>query len=156
MFTVLTGCQMTSSAQKIIIGVVALVLLGLFVLGVLMGAAVYGWKAALKAGDEAATIQNMKRIAAVEIQYYNTHSRTFGTFDQLVKEQLVTSKFSGDSTNTDGYVLTLKVTPRTSNQRAKVVIGEWFSELEHRQKPLLSRLNHRVDSCQYRSNCRCH
>ena len=52
------------------------------IIGILIGAAVYGWKAATRAGNEAATLQNLKTIAAVEIQYYNTHSRSFGTFDQ--------------------------------------------------------------------------
>ncbi|HXM51024.1 MAG TPA: hypothetical protein VN956_24480 [Pyrinomonadaceae bacterium] len=102
---------MTSTVQKIIIGIVVFVLCGLAVAGVFVGAAVYSWKAAQKAGDEAATIQNMKTIAAVEIQYYNTHKRTFGTFDQLIKDQMLTSKFSGDPPAADGYILTLKVTP---------------------------------------------
>ena len=107
---------MTSTVQKIIIGIVVFVLCGLAVAGVLVGAAVYGWKAAQKAGDEAATIQNMKTIAAVEIQYYNTHKQTFGTFAQLVKEQMLTSKFSNDPPESDGYIFSLKVTPKTSNQ----------------------------------------
>jgi len=107
---------MTSTVQKIIIGIVVFVLCGLAVAGVFVGAAVYGWKAAQKAGEEAATIQNMKTIAAVEIQYYNTHKQTFGTFAQLVKEQMLTSKFSNDPPESDGYILSLKVTPKTSNQ----------------------------------------
>ena len=107
---------MTSTVQRVIVSVAVAGLLALFVLGVLAGVAVYGWKAAQKAGDEAATLQNMKTIAAVEIQYYNTHKRTFGTFEQLIKEQMLTSKFLGDPPNRDGYVLTLKVTPSTSSQ----------------------------------------
>src|SRR5258707_10174854 len=84
------------------------------IIGILIGAAVYGWKAAQKAGNEAATMQNLRTIAAVQIQYYNTHGRTFGTFEQLVKEQMLTSKFSGNPPSPDGYVFTLKVTPKTA------------------------------------------
>jgi len=84
------------------------------IIGILIGAAVYGWKAAQRAGNEAATLQNLRTIAAVEIQYYNTHSRTFGTFDQMVKEQMLSSKFSGNPPAADGYILTLKVTPKTA------------------------------------------
>jgi type IV pilus assembly protein PilE len=84
------------------------------IIGILIGAAVYGWKSAQRAGNEAATLQNMRTIAAVQIQYYNTHARTFGTFEQLVKEQMLSSKFSGNPPTTDGYVLNLKVTPKTS------------------------------------------
>jgi prepilin-type N-terminal cleavage/methylation domain-containing protein len=84
------------------------------IIGILIGAAVYGWKAAQKAGNEAATLQNLKTIAAVQIQYYNTHARTFGTFEQLVKEQMLSSKFSGNPPNVDGYILNMKVTPKTA------------------------------------------
>jgi len=84
------------------------------IIGILIGAAVYGWRAATKAGNEAATLQNLKTIAAVEIQYYNTHSRSFGTFDQLVKEQMLSSKFAGNPPSADGYILNLKVTPKTA------------------------------------------
>ena len=84
------------------------------IIGILIGAAVIGWNAAQKAGNEAATLQNLKTVAAVQIQYYNTHSRTFGTFDQLIKEQMLTSKFEGNPPSPDGYVYTLKVTPKTT------------------------------------------
>jgi len=84
------------------------------IIGILIGAAVYGWKAAQKAGNEAATQQNLKTIAATQIQYYNTKGRTFGTFEQLVKDQMLNSKFAGDPPNVDGYVLNLKVTPKTA------------------------------------------
>ena len=84
----------------------------MLVLGVLGRAAVMGWKAATRSGNEAATIQNLKSIAAFEVQYFNTHKRTFGTLDQLVKEQFLSSKFAGDPAITDGYVFNLSVTPK--------------------------------------------
>jgi len=84
------------------------------IIGILIGAAVYGWRSAQKAGNEAATMQNLKTIAAVQIQYYNTHARTFGTFEQMIKEQMLNSKFEGNPPVADGYVLTLKVTPKTA------------------------------------------
>lgn len=114
---------MTSTVQKIIIGIVVFVLCGLAVAGVLVGAAVYGWKAAQRAGNEAATLQNMKTIAAVEIQYYNTHNRTFGTFDQLIKEDMLTSRFSGERTSTDGYVFSLNVTPKTAGEASSYTLN---------------------------------
>jgi prepilin-type N-terminal cleavage/methylation domain-containing protein len=86
------------------------------IIGILIGAAVYGWKAAQRAGNEAATLQDLKTIAAVQIQYFNTHNRTFGTFDQMVKEQMLSTKFSGNPPIVDGYILTLKVTPKTASQ----------------------------------------
>ena len=93
------------------------------IIGILIGAAVYGWKAATRAGNEAATLQNLKTIAAVEIQYYNTHSRTFGTFEQLVKEQMLSSKFSGNPTITDGYTMNLKVVPKTATSTTSYTLN---------------------------------
>jgi prepilin-type N-terminal cleavage/methylation domain-containing protein len=84
------------------------------IIGILIGAAVYTFRASQKAGNEAATMQNIKTIAAVQIQFYNTHGRTFGTFDQMIKEQMLTSKFAGNPPSTDGYIYTLKVTPKTA------------------------------------------
>src|SRR2546429_7168363 len=83
------------------------------IIGILIGAAVIGFKAAQKAGNEAATLQDLKTIAAVEIQYFNTHSRTFGTFDQLIKDVNFDTRFSGNPAGADGYIFTLKLPPQT-------------------------------------------
>jgi len=114
---------MISTLQKVLIGIAAMVVLGCLVVGLLLGSAVYGWKAALRAGNEAATLQDIKTVAAVEIQYYNTHNRTFGTFDQLIKEDMLTSRFSGERTSTDGYVFTLNVTPKTAVQASSYTLN---------------------------------
>jgi len=66
-----------SIVKGIIVAVVALIIVIALVAGALIGAGVMGWKAAQRAGNEAATIQDMKTIEAVEVQYYNTHNRTF-------------------------------------------------------------------------------
>jgi Tfp pilus assembly protein PilE len=115
---------MTTLAKRIIIGVVAVLLLVVIALAaVLIGAGFYGWKAAQSAGNEAATMQDLKTIAAVEIQYYNTHSRTFGTLDQLIKEGMLTSKFSGNPPAADGYIFRLNIMPRTSAQPASYTLN---------------------------------
>lgn len=86
------------------------------IIGVLIGAAVITFRAAQKSGNEAATLQDLKTIAAVEIQYYNTHNRTFGTFEQLVQDKVLTTKFAGNPPIVDGYVFTLKVIPKSATQ----------------------------------------
>ena len=93
------------------------------IIGILIGAAVIGWKAANRSGNEAATIQNMKTIAAVQIQYYNTHSRNFGTFEQLTKEEFLTSKFAGNPPVADGFTYTLNVTPKTANSTSSYTLN---------------------------------
>src|SRR5947207_13755837 len=84
-----------------------------FLIALVVVAAIQGWRAAERAGNEAATIQNMKTIVAVETQYFRSHDRRFATLQQLVAEQLVSQKFAGDPVPTDGYVLTLTLMPST-------------------------------------------
>jgi len=94
------------------------------IIGILIGAAVYGWKTAQKSGNETATRLNMRTIAEVELAYYNTHGRNYGTFEQMTKEtMLAASKFGGDSPVVDGYVLTLKVTPKTPSTPASYTLN---------------------------------
>ncbi len=93
------------------------------IIGILIGAAVIGYKAATKAGYEAATLQNMKTIAAVQIQYFNTHSRSFATFEQLTKDAGLSSKFSGNPPVADGYTYTLKVVPKTPSSTSSYTLN---------------------------------
>jgi Tfp pilus assembly protein PilE len=114
---------MNALGKSIIIGAAALVLLAILAVCAIFFAAYYGWHEAQRAGDEAATVQDLKTIAAVEIQYYNTHSRTFGTIDQLIKEKMLTSKFAGEPPTADGYLFSLKVTPKPSAQLSSYALN---------------------------------
>jgi hypothetical protein len=95
--------------------IIAAVIVGIFVLVfvAISGVLVAGHRAATRAGNEAATIQNLKTIGAVEIQYFDTHERTFGTFEQLVSEHLLSSRFAEQPTVVDGYVFTLSVSRKS-------------------------------------------
>ena len=109
---------MTALAKSFLIGAAALVLLVIMAVCAFIVAGIYRWQNAQRAGNEAAAIQDVKTIAAVEIQYYNTHNRTFGTIDQLIKESMLASKFSSDRPVADGYIFALKVTPRTKDTQS--------------------------------------
>lgn len=93
------------------------------IIGILIGAAVITFKAAQKSGNEAATLQDLKTIAAVEIQYFNTNNRTFGTFEDLVKDKVLSDRFNGNPPTVDGYVFTLKVVPKTPNQPSSFTLN---------------------------------
>jgi prepilin-type N-terminal cleavage/methylation domain-containing protein len=93
------------------------------IIGILIGAAVVGYRAAMKAGNEAATLQNLRTIAAVQIQFFNTHQRSFGTFEQLTKDGGLSSKFSGNPPVADDYVYTLKVVPKTPTSTSSYTLN---------------------------------
>lgn len=102
---------MTSRLKKVVIALSVVVgACVLFVLAVISAAAIMGFNAATRAGNEAATVQNLKTIAAVEIQYFHTNNRTYGTLDQLITKQFLSAKFAGHPTLADGYVFTLSIT----------------------------------------------
>jgi prepilin-type N-terminal cleavage/methylation domain-containing protein len=93
------------------------------IIGILIGAATIGWRAAVRSGNEAATLQDLKTIASVEIQFYNTHNRNFGTFEELVKEQMLDTRFNGNPPGVDGYIFTLKVNPKTANSQTSYTLN---------------------------------
>ena len=99
---------MSSGLQKLFIVLVAVMLVSIVLAGLVFVQAFKVWAVATRAGNEAATIQSLKTVAAVESQYFYGHHRTFGTVQQLVQEQMLSSKFNGNPI--DGYVLTLTVT----------------------------------------------
>ena len=115
---------MTARARTIIIALAVAVVCLLFIFGILAGAAVMGYRAALRAGNEAATIQNLKTIEAIEAQYFYTHNRNFGTLDQLIKEQELSQKFSGHPAVADGYVFTLSVVPQPNGSSSYKITAD--------------------------------
>jgi prepilin-type N-terminal cleavage/methylation domain-containing protein len=93
------------------------------IIGILIGAATYAFRSAQIQGHETATIKALDTISVVELQYFNTHNRTFGTFDQLVGDKLLDTRFLGNPPVVDGYVLTLKVNPKTTSQQASYTLN---------------------------------
>jgi hypothetical protein len=106
--------------QKVFLVVTAVMLVGLVLAGWFLLRPSDAWQLAIRAGNEEATVQNLKTIATVELQYFYSHRRTFGTFEQLVQEQLLSSRFSGNPVKTDGYVFTLTVTSEPAAFTIKV------------------------------------
>lgn len=111
-----------SATRKTIITVIVVVVLVVMVVGVLVGSAFVGWKAAVRSGTEAAILQNMETIAAVEVEYFNSHNRNFGTFDQMVKERMLDLRFSGERPTVDDHIYTLKSIPKTTSQPASYAL----------------------------------
>jgi prepilin-type N-terminal cleavage/methylation domain-containing protein len=93
------------------------------VIALIIGAATYAFRSAQIQGHETATIKALDTIGVVQLQYFNTHNRNFGTFEQLVKDGLLDTRFSGNPPVVDGYVYTLKVTPKTANQQSSYTLN---------------------------------
>lgn len=85
------------------------------IIGILIAVGVTGWKASLRAANEAAAIKTLRTIAEQQMLYYNSHQRTtFGTFEEMLKENLLDTRFAGGTPVVDGYVYTMRVTPKST------------------------------------------
>ena len=102
--------------KKIILGLaIGLLVCLLLVTGVLVGAATIGWKSAVRSGNETSALKGVSTIAAIETQYFNTHGRKFGTFEELVHESLIDARFRGEAPVVDGYVYHLTINQSAAN-----------------------------------------
>jgi len=94
------------------------------IIGILIAVGVTGYKAAIKSANEAAAIKTLRTIAEQQMLYFNGHQRnSFGTFDEMLKENLLDSRFAGTTPVVDGYVFTMRVTPKSTTQQPSYAIN---------------------------------
>jgi prepilin-type N-terminal cleavage/methylation domain-containing protein len=85
------------------------------IIGILIGVGIVGWKSALRSANEAAAVRTLRSIAEQQMLYYNAHQRSsFGTFEEMRKENLLDTRFDGTTPVVDGYVYTMKVIPKST------------------------------------------
>lgn len=94
------------------------------IIGILIAVGVTGWRAAVRAANEAAAIKTLRSIAEQQMLYYNSHQRSaFGTFEEMLKENLLDTRFNSSTPIVDGYVYTMKAIPRSTSQQAGYTIN---------------------------------
>jgi prepilin-type N-terminal cleavage/methylation domain-containing protein len=94
------------------------------IIGILIAVGVTGYKAAIKAANEAAAVKSLRSIAEQQMLYFNAHQRSsFGTFEEMRKENLLDERYDGTTPVVEGYVFTMKVIPRSTNQQAGYTIN---------------------------------
>jgi prepilin-type N-terminal cleavage/methylation domain-containing protein len=85
------------------------------IIGILIAVGVTGWKAAVKSANEAAAIKTLRTIAEQQMLFYNSHQRsTFGTFDEMLKENMLDTRFAGTTPVVEGYVFAMRVIPKST------------------------------------------
>ena len=93
------------------------------IIGILIAVGVTGWKAAVKSANEAAAVKTLRTIAEQQLLYFNSHQRkSFGTFDEMLKDNLLDARFAGTTPVSEGYVFQMRVIPKsTTNQPSYTV-----------------------------------
>jgi prepilin-type N-terminal cleavage/methylation domain-containing protein len=94
------------------------------IIGILIAVGVTGWKAAVRSANEAAAIKSLRSIAEQQMLFFNSHQRsTFGTFEEMRKENLLDERYDGGTPVVEGYIFTMKVIPRSTNQQAGYTVN---------------------------------
>ncbi|HEX5887516.1 MAG TPA: prepilin-type N-terminal cleavage/methylation domain-containing protein [Pyrinomonadaceae bacterium] len=94
------------------------------IIGILIGVGIAGYRAAIRAANEAAAVKTLRSIAEQQMLYFNSHQRSaFGTFEEMRKENLLDSRFDGTTPVVDGYVYTMKIIPKSTSSQPGYTIN---------------------------------
>jgi len=94
------------------------------IIGILIAVGVTGWKAAVRSANEAAAIKSLRTIAEQQMLYYNAHQRSsFGTFDEMLKEGLLDTRYAGTTPVVEGYIFAMRVTPKSTSTQPGFAIN---------------------------------
>jgi prepilin-type N-terminal cleavage/methylation domain-containing protein len=93
------------------------------IIGILIGTATYAWRSAQIQGNETSAVKALNTFSVVELQYFNMNNRTFGTMEDLLKDNLIDTRFAGSPPVVNGYVYTLKVNPKTTSQQSSYTLN---------------------------------
>ena len=94
------------------------------IMGILIAVGVTGWKAAVRSTNEAAAVKTLNTIAEQQKLYYNSHQRSsFGTFDEMLRENLLDTRFAGTTPVVDGYVYNMRVVPKSTAPQARFAVN---------------------------------
>ena len=93
------------------------------IIGILIGVGVPAWRIIIRRGNETSAIQTLETIRKVQADYMMGHRGEYGTFEQLIKGDLLDERFAGDKPVINGYTFTVKVFPKSANQAAAYAIN---------------------------------
>lgn len=93
------------------------------VIGILVAVGVPAWQTIKRRGNETAAIKTLQTIRDSQMDYAQGHRGQFGTFDELIKDGSLDSRFAGDAPVVSGYVFTMKITPKSTNQPASYSVN---------------------------------
>ncbi len=86
------------------------------IIGILIGVGVPAWRLMVRRGNETAATQTLDTIRKVQADYSLGHRGAYGSFDDLIREGALDERFKGDAPVSNGYVFTMKVVPKSTNQ----------------------------------------
>jgi hypothetical protein len=68
--------------------------------------------------DEAGAIRTLQTMFRAQTEYMLSHAEDYGTFDQLVADNYLDSRFAGASPVVGGYAFKMTITPKSGSDSA--------------------------------------
>ena len=93
------------------------------IIGILISVGVVGWRAALRRGNEAATISTLEKIRESQASYALGHHGDFGSFDQMIADGSLDERYKGNTPVINGYVFSMKVTPKSTTNASDFAVN---------------------------------
>lgn len=93
------------------------------IIGILIGVGVPAWRVIIRRGNETAATQTLENLRKIQADYSMGHRGEYGTFDQLIREGNLDKRFEGEKPVLSGYVYTIKITPKSTNQPASYSVN---------------------------------
>jgi prepilin-type N-terminal cleavage/methylation domain-containing protein len=93
------------------------------IIGILIGVGIPAWKLMIRRGNETAAMRTIDTIRQVQADYQFGHRGDYGTFDELIKDGALDSRFTGDAPVVSGYIFTMKVTKKAPTQPASFSVN---------------------------------
>jgi len=93
------------------------------IIGILIGVGIPAWKLMIRRANESAAISTFDSIKTIQADYQFGHRGDYGTFQELIKDGGLDSRFAGDAPVVSGYIFTLKVTKKSPTSPASYSIN---------------------------------
>ncbi len=87
------------------------------IIGILIAIVVPAYNKAIQKTNETSAIKTLKAIQEEQAQYSLSTKGNYGTFDELLKAGHLDKRFAGEAPVVDGYIYTMKVTPKGSGNQ---------------------------------------
>ncbi|MDT5120868.1 MAG: hypothetical protein QOC96_350 [Acidobacteriota bacterium] len=81
------------------------------------------YRKSLNVADQAAAIRSLQTIYGAQTQYMLSHGEDYGTFEQLAQDNYLDQRFKSTAPVVEGYVFTIKLTPKSGSSSAMYTIN---------------------------------
>ena len=83
------------------------------VIGILAAVIIPAYKSSIRKANEAAAVTTVNSIKVAQAKYVLDHDGHYGTYSQLVEEELLDKRFATDEPHIRGYVFVMRVEDRS-------------------------------------------